>query len=135
LPCNATGRPCRRSPRLGSVGLPVHPDHVRAGGVGDLFQRPACPRRKGDHRRTGLPRDPRGLRQIGQREGPEVLRPEGRGPRVEELDRLRPGLDLGAEKGADGAGEAIEQPMASSGCSTRNRLARVKLFDPSPSIM
>ena len=61
------------SPRLGSVGLPVHPDHVRAGGVGDLFQRPACTRRKGDHRRTGLPRDPRGLRQIGQREGPGMF--------------------------------------------------------------
>ncbi len=61
---------------IGRLGLPVDSDHVRAGRPGDLLDRPPGARREHDHRCPRLPREPRGFREVRQRELPEVPRRE-----------------------------------------------------------
>ena len=136
LPCSATGRVGQPAAGVRGVGLPVDADDVGTGRRGDLLERPAGARRKGDDRRAGPAGDPDGLREVRQRELAEVARAERAGPRVEELHGLRAGLAPGPRGTARPLGPAARAARGLvRGSCTSSRLAWVNAFDPCPSTM
>ena len=110
-----------RRPRLVEALTPVDADHVAAG-FHEIGKNRGRADAEVDERHAGRGQPVEDAPRVRQHELAIVRAPERAGPRIENLQRLRPGFDLRAQVGRHRLGEELAEPVPRGGLRVHERL-------------